>query len=191
MGGLLVLMGDKDELYTRDEQRWSQLMANAQQGNQQEYQQLLTDLGQVIQQYLYSRIGRHDFIEDCVQECLISLHNARHTYDCHRKFRPWFFAIVKNKAIDHLRKQQSFEKNRRETVATQEQTLEQLERSLTQGQLINALNPDYRKAITLTKILGFSHAEAAQQLCISESAVKVRVHRAIGQLKTLFAREEI
>ena len=57
--------------------------------------------------------------------------------------------------------------------------------------MINALKPDYRKAITLTKILGFSNAEAAKQLSISESAVKVRVHRAISQLKTLFAREDL
>ena len=88
-----------------DEQNWSRLMVNAQAGNESDYRQLLTELTDVIFNFLRSRFGDHHFIEDCVQETLMAIHQARHTYDQHRPFRPWLFAIVRHKAIDTLRKQ--------------------------------------------------------------------------------------
>ena len=48
-----------------------------------------------------------------------------------------------------------------------------------------------REALTLTKLLGSSSAEAAQQLSISESALKVRVHRAMGKLKRMLEVESV
>ena len=90
-----------------DEQCWSRLMVHAQAGNESDYQQLLTELTDVIYNFLRSRFGNHHFIEDCVQETLIAIHQARHTYDRHRPFRPWLFAIVRHKAIDTLRKQRT------------------------------------------------------------------------------------
>ena len=50
---------------------------------------------------------------------------------------------------------------------------------------MDSLSPQHREVITLTKFIGLSNAEAAAQLSISESAVKVRVHRAIGKLTRL------
>ena len=93
-----------------DEHRWSALMVNAQAGNESDYRQLLKELAIVIQKFLRSRFGYHHFIEDCVQEALIAVHQARHTYDPQRPFRPWLFAIVRHKAIDNLRKQRTREK---------------------------------------------------------------------------------
>ncbi len=64
-----------------DEQRWSRLMVNAQAGNESDYRELLTELTQVIHGFLRNRFGNGHFIEDCVQETLITIHQARHTYD--------------------------------------------------------------------------------------------------------------
>ena len=94
----------------RDEQRWSSLMTGAQAGSESDYRQLLSELANVIERFLRSRFGNYPFIEDCVQEALIAVHQARHTYDQKRAFRPWLFAIVRNKAIDFLRQQRSREK---------------------------------------------------------------------------------
>ncbi len=77
-------------------------MVNAQAGNESDYRQLLKELAIVIQKFLRSRFGDHHFIEDWVQEALIAVHQARHTYDPQRPFRPWLFAIVRHKAIDNL-----------------------------------------------------------------------------------------
>ena len=42
-------------------------------------------------------------VEDVVQEALITVHKARHTYDPARPFGPWFYAIVHSRLIDVLR----------------------------------------------------------------------------------------
>ena len=88
----------------QDNARWSKLMSSAQSGDEQAYRALLGELALVIKRYLLSRFGYHDQLDDCVQECLLGLHDARHTYDPRRPFKPWLFAIVRHKAVDHLRK---------------------------------------------------------------------------------------
>lgn len=185
--------------YDADEQRWSAMMVSAQQGDDRQYQQLLGELSTVIQRYLVSRLGRHDFIEDCVQDILLAIHNGRHTYQPRRPFRPWMFAIVRNRSIDYLRKRKSYDN----AIASQAEAVKQLdeemavnsadavEQSIMQGRLIDALAPPFKQAIVLTKLIGFSNAEAAERLSISETAVKVRVHRGIAKLKSLFEADEV
>lgn len=179
---------------TDEQQRWSALMVSAQSGNQQDYQQLLMELSAVIERYLKSRLGHHHFIEDCVQDCLIAIHQARHSYDGRRLFGPWLFAIVRHKAIDTLRHQQAqsrLTEHQRERSDSNTDNPSTMENSIIQGRLINTLSSPYREAITLTKILGLTTAEAATELSISESALKVRVHRALGRLKKLLENDQL
>ncbi len=89
--------------YADDEARWSALMRQSQIGDAASYAQLLNELGDVIEAFLRTRFGRAHFVEDCVQESLLALHRARHSYDTGRPFRPWMFAVVRHKTIDVLR----------------------------------------------------------------------------------------
>ena len=185
--------------YTNDEAHWAALMARAQQGDQHAYQQLLNEISTVIQRYLTSRFGTHDFIEDCVQESLLAIHHARHTYENGRPFRPWMFAIVRNKTIDMLRKQRSYQKNldnhaestQLNTSHNDDNFNSNTEDSIIHGRLINALAPPFKQAIVLTKLIGLTNAEAAKQLAISEAALKVRVHRGINKLKNLIENDAL
>jgi RNA polymerase sigma-70 factor (ECF subfamily) len=111
-------------------------------------------------------------------------------------FRPWMFAIVKHKTIDSLRHQRSQQRaidTHRAGARNSDQftASDTLEEQLSEGRLINSLSPQHREAVTLTKIIGLSTAEAATRLNISESALKVRVHRAIGKLKRLLEADEL
>lgn len=172
-----------------DETRWALLMASAQKGCETDYRQLLTELSAAINYYLLSRIGGQHFVEDCVQESLIAIHQARHSYDPGRRFRPWLFAIVRHKAIDALRRQRSQQELARQQeeipLHEQQQSHSDIESNIIQGQLMASLSPEHREALTLTKIIGLSNAEAAARLSISEGAVKVRVHRATRNLVRL------
>jgi RNA polymerase sigma-70 factor (ECF subfamily) len=179
-----------------DEQRWADLMVSAQAGNESDYRQLLTDLTDVIYHFLRSRFGNHHFIEDCVQESLIAIHQARHTYDRHRRFRPWLFAIVRHKAIDTLRKQTTRQRITGQYKADQEilsQTSQQseVESELIRGRLLDSLPKEFQDALVLTKLIGFSVAETAEKLGISRSLVKVRVHRAIRKLSHLMETDQL
>lgn len=176
--------------FASDDARWGALMTSAQAGDEAQYRQLLTELSRVIKNYLHSRLGHHHFIEDCVQESLMAIHQARHTYDPRRRFRPWLFAIVRHKAIDALRRQRSQQdlaqrQWQEATVQWQSHKYCEVEGGVIQGQLLRSLSPQHREALTLTKVLGLSNAEAAARLCITEGAVKVRVHRAIASLTRL------
>lgn len=179
-----------------DEHRWSLLMASAQTGNESDYRQLLKELIVVTQKFLRSRFGNYLFIEDCVQEALIAVHQARHTYDPKRPFRPWLFAIVRNKAIDFLRQQRTREKAfdhfQREQEILSQPGRQSISRSeISEGRLLEMLSDQHKEVLVLTKIIGFSVAETAENLGISESAVKVRVHRAVRKLKQLLEKDEL
>jgi RNA polymerase sigma-70 factor (ECF subfamily) len=176
-----------------DEERWSLLMVSGQAGCEADYRQLLTELGAVINQYLRSRLGQQHFIEDCVQESLIAIHQARHSYDPSRPFRAWLFAIVRHKAIDVLRRQRSqrqiVERRQQAALVEAADVGSAAALDLASGRLLQSLSSQHREAITLTKILGLSTTEAAAQLHISETALKVRVHRAVVRLRRLLEVE--
>ena len=178
-----------------DERRWSAFMVNAQKGNQSDYQQLLKELAEVIHNFLCRRFGNHHFIEDCVQEALIAVHQARHTYDPRRPFRPWLFAIVRHKAIDTLRQKRVRDKavdryKRDQDVLSQGSTQSEPMNEVSGGRLLELLPEQHKEVLVLTKIIGFSIAETAEKLGLSESAVKVRVHRAIRKLQQSMVNEE-
>jgi RNA polymerase sigma-70 factor (ECF subfamily) len=177
-----------------DEHRWSLLMVSAQSGNETDYRQLLEELAGVIQKFLRNRFGSFAYIEDCVQEALIAIHQARHTYDPKRPFRPWMFAIVRNKAIDFLRQQRTrataYDHYQREQEILSQPGRDSIsESNISEGRLLELLSEQHREVLVLTKIIGFSIAETAERLGISESAVKVRVHRAIRKLRILLEND--
>jgi len=179
-----------------DEQRWSTLMASAQAGNASDYRQLLEELAQVIQNFLRSRFGDYHFIEDCVQESLIAIHQARHTYDPRRPFRAWLFAIVRNKAIDFFRQQRTRAKaydhyHREQEILSQPVSHNVSQSEISAGRLLESLSAQHREVLVLTKVIGFSIAETAQKLGVSEGAVKVRVHRAVKKLQQLLEKDEL
>lgn len=154
---------------------------------------LLAEVADVIAAYLESRFGHTDFVEDCVQESLMSLHKARHTYDPTRSFRAWMFAIVRHRAIDMLRRRDTY----RGVVAADDGNLALAESSVDvagsamAAQYFQALPASDRQALTLTKVVGFSMAEAATRLGISEGAMKTRVHRAIRRFKRVIDAEQV
>jgi RNA polymerase sigma-70 factor (ECF subfamily) len=171
-------------------------MVSAQSGNESDYRQLLKELSSVIHKFLRRRFGNHHFIEDCVQEALIAVHQARHTYDPQRAFRPWLFAIVRHKAIDTLRKQRTRDKAVDHYRAEREVLSQGGRKDMpgdysSGGWLLQSLPAQHREVLVLTKIMGYSGAETAVRLGISEGAVKVRVHRAIRKLQQSLRKEEL
>ncbi len=166
-----------------DERRWSIGMSLAQGGDREAYAELMAEIGGAIEAYLRSRFGAtvpSDFLEDCVQESLLAIHEARHTYDPERRFRPWLFTIVQHKTIDALRRQRVRE--RTATIdASQPSSVTRSDPSarLDGATVLAWLEPKYREALVLTKLDGLSIDEAAQRAGVSVTAMKTRVHRAI------------
>jgi len=175
--------GDKAE----DEARWSGWLALAQAGDGEAYGQLLGELAGVIRAYLISRFGRLDNLDDCVQESLLALHQARHTFEPGRPFRPWLFAIVRNKTIDQLRRAPREMPAAEAMAVVDEPAYDGPEPgdAIDTGRLLARLSHNLRETLVLTKIMGFSTRECADRQGVSESVVKVRVHRGLRKLRAL------
>ncbi len=80
-------------------------MRLAQAGDQVAYASLLVLLTTVVRKFSRQRVGAVPWVDDVVQETLLAVHSARHTWDSQRPFAPWFYAIASNRMIDVLRRE--------------------------------------------------------------------------------------
>lgn len=183
--------------WEKDETRWSEWMRAAQQGDDQAYRQLLNELSKALGVYLKFKFGDFLFLDDCVQECLLSIHKARHTYNPAKKFRPWMFTIARNKTIDILRSNAKYQNNDSldHNSAEHRMGLGELreDRVLSArrdaGTLLNKLSQDHQEIILLTQYEGYTTLEVSKKLGISESAAKARLGRGLSAVNKLWLNE--
>ena len=186
-------LSEQSALRKIDEQRWLSLMKQSQAGDAVAYHQLLTELGSVIESYLRVSFGQLAMIEDYVQESLLAVHRARHTFDPERAFRPWMFTIVRHKTIDILRQDEIV---RHTTLKLSEldqgsQDPVDLDRVIDGDRLMSKLSYEQRETVTLTKYLGMTTNEVAQLIGIKESAVKGRLRRGLKVLHKQWQCNEV
>ena len=84
--------------------RRSTWMAKAQAGDSAAYQALLRDCIPVIRMVARRRGVPADHVDDVVQDVLLTIHRARHTYDPGRSFTAWLCVIAERRAIDLFRR---------------------------------------------------------------------------------------
>lgn len=182
---------DHTTRWAADEALWSQLMAESHKGNKAAYAQLLSELSEVLTLYLQKQFGHFELIEDCVQECLLAVHKAKHTYDPKRAFRPWFFTIARHKTIDVLR--QSNRHVGADFVAEEidDLSVDGFNRLLDGAKMMLRLSAEHREVLVMTKYMGLTTIEVAASLGISESAVKARLRRGLKNIKEAWDEESI
>jgi RNA polymerase sigma-70 factor (ECF subfamily) len=145
-----------------------------------------------VEAFVRHRFGDIEMLEDCVQECLVSVHEARHTYDPARPFRPWLFTLVRHQTIDLLRRGGTWHRLHREAATAQAPSTAKedgLERVIDGARALARLPEEQRQAILLVKYQGLTTAEAARQIGIGESALKGRLRRALRAVFDDLARE--
>ncbi len=164
-------------------------------GDAQAYRSFLQQLSRHLRSYLGRRLfGWPDDVEDLVQECLLAMHNQRHTYHSEQPLTAWVHAIARYKMIDLLRAKSAREAlqvpldDEMELFAHSEQDARDARRDL--GSLLATLPERQRLAIVHTKLEGLSVAEAAGRTGMSESAVKVNVHRGLKALALRLRSQE-
>ena len=91
------------QLRSADDLRRSAEMAAAQAGDRVAYEALLRDCVPLIKAVALRRGVTGDYVEDVVQDVLLTVHRARQTYDPNRSFTAWLRTIANRRAIDLLR----------------------------------------------------------------------------------------
>lgn len=185
-------MGGKREVW----EILSERMRLAQEGNSKEYERLLVQCREILFHYLSRKVRDESDREDLIQEILIGMHKAIPTYRSNRPFAPWFFSIARYKTIDYIRRssiRDRFVASEMEDFAQPEggrEPNEDQEIAEVLESWLAVLEPRQRQILTMAKLDGRSVKDISKETGLSESNVKVIVHRSLEKMKRIFSESE-
>ena len=181
---------ERDVRFKGTENRLRELLVRGLDGDAAAYHQFLKALSAHLRAYFRKRLfQRPDEVEDLVQETLLAVHNQRHTYRTDQPLTAWVHAIARYKLVDLLRSRAAREAltdpldDQLEVFAASDSDAADAKKDL--NKLLASLPDRQRLPIVHVKLEGLSVVEAAQRTGMSESAIKIGIHRG---LKALAAR---
>jgi RNA polymerase sigma factor (sigma-70 family) len=156
-------------------------------------------LGVLFERY---HLALHDFLsrmtgnaavaEDLVQDVFLRVLKYRATFRDEGKFDTWLYRIARNARADYFRSRRpgdSIEESALELPHTGEGPAEAMQREREVARLRRALlllREDKRELIVLARYRALKHEQIAELLGIQVGAVKVRLHRAVQELREIF-----
>ena len=173
------------------ETRLKALMLASLAGDAASYRALLAELTPHLRAFFKRRLGNAADAEDLVQETLIAIHTKRATYDTSMPFTAWLHAVARYKLIDHFRRskvRRTLPLEEADSIFADEDT-ESVSAKRDVEQLLAKLPESKRDLLRSVKIDGLSTAEAAERTGLSESGVKVGVHRALKALSAMIGQK--
>jgi RNA polymerase sigma-70 factor, ECF subfamily len=152
-------------------------------GDATAYRRLLAALSGHLRSFFARRAGP-SAAEDLVQETLIAIHTKRETYEASLPLTAWVYGIARYKLIDEYRRE------KRKATVPLDEAPELFARDEAESagarrdveKLLAKLPAAKRALVRAIKLDGVSVAEVAAKTGMSQSAVKVSVHRAIKSL---------
>jgi RNA polymerase sigma-70 factor, ECF subfamily len=169
------------------EERLRSLMLQSLAGDAAAYRMFLDELTARLRSYLRRRLGGlPDEVEDLLQELLLAVHNKRHTYDPKQPLTSWVQAIAHYKLVDLLRRR-SRSNALTDPLDEDDQVFATTANAATEAKydvekLLRGLPDRQRLPILYVKIEGASVTDTAKRTGMSESAVKVGIHRGLKAL---------
>lgn len=171
-------------------EQWRAWMAAAQDGDKRAYESLLNSILPLLRAIVARQLRDPTNTEDVMQNILLSIHRARHTFDAARPFGPWLGAIARNAVTDALRA--------RTRRASREVPLEEPDQLAAPAPVetdaplspellraLAALPIKQREAVKLLHLDELSVAEAAVRAGTTPGALRVRAHRGYTVLRAL------
>ena len=168
------------------------LMQMALAGDKLAYTHVLHETARFIRPFLTKRIRHASEVDDLLQEILLSIHKARHTYDGERPYKPWAFAIAKFRLLDYLRAHyadhlhSAIELSEVENYLSAESAGDVTEPPLTYESIKEEIHLLPEKQAIILQMMhqdGYTSKEVAEKIGMKESAVKVAAHRAYKVLR--------
>jgi RNA polymerase sigma factor (sigma-70 family) len=130
--------------------------------------------------------------EDLVQDVFLRILRYRQSYRPGTSFRTWMYQIARNARLDHASKSRvetSFDPETPAPVSPGDPAQQQQEAMLLQRALMQ-LPEDKREILILSRFQELKYDEIGRLLGCEVGAVKVRVHRALQQLRQVFRQLE-
>lgn len=149
--------------------------------------------------YFYRLTRRRDLSEDLVQGVFERIIKYRYTYENSGAFSTWIYQIARNLHMDHLRKQNNGQE-RDEQIGIDEiqahgneygpmpgfkETPDDEIRMHLLKKALDRVDPKKKESLVLSRFEGFTHKEIAEITGDTESAIKVRVFRALNEIREI------
>jgi RNA polymerase sigma-70 factor (ECF subfamily) len=170
-----------------DEAQLRALILKGLAGDQAAHRAFLMEAASLLRAYFRNRLrGAPEDAEDLVQETLVALHTRRDSYDSNYPLTAWMYAI------DHLRRA----KHRNHAsldgldVGDGDPHFEASDARRDVTTLLEKLPEKQRMAIRLVKLEEKSVREASSLTGLSESDIKISIHRGLKTLMRLMAQEQ-
>lgn len=134
--------------------------------------------------------------EDLTQNVFERILKYRTSYQMSNSFRAWFFRIARNVEIDFLKKEKIKIDTTIEThniKITTKNILDEIERKDEKTkihQALSMLNPEEKELLHFSKFQKIKNKEIAEITDLTESAVRVKIHRAMKKLKSFYHQIE-
>lgn len=175
------------------------LVKRSKSGDIEAFEQLIFDYQKKAYNIALRVMGNQEDAKDMCQEAFIRIYKSIEGFKEQSSFSTWMYRIVTNVCLDEIRK-----KKKSETVSldgtyetengeihfeiasdddTPEEAYVRTEKKRIILKSINELSEEYKTAIVLRDIQGFSYEEIANILCCSIGTVKSRINRARNILK--------
>lgn len=130
--------------------------------------------------------------EDLVQSVFERLLKYRESYSGNGQFSTWLFSVARNAHIDHYRKEQrngdSIEINEERLEVDSDDPVAVHNKEAKQHLLelaLDRLDEDKREIVILSRFEGLKYKEIAEILDTTEGAIKVKMFRAMKELRDL------
>lgn len=170
-----------------------ELMRQSLEGDKRAYAELLRETARFLRPFLSNRVSFDSEVEDLLQEILISIHKARHTYDGQRPYKPWVYAIAKFRLHDYLRMHYADQLRHAVDITELENNLhvDVTESAISYESISGEIHKLPEKQAAILQLMhqeGYTAKEVAEKLGMTESAVKVSAHRAYKVLRQKLER---
>lgn len=141
-----------------------------------------------------ARINRDSQIaQDMTQNVFEKMIKYRNSYQQQKCFKAWLFTIARNVNIDHHRKKKySITDEHVDMVDSAmgvHQRMEQQENNKKLHMAMDRLAPEEKELLVLTKFERMKYHQVSTMMGMSESALKVKAHRAMKKLRTILINE--
>ncbi len=155
-----------------------------------QYRQATEQHRQRVYSFAYYSLRAKEDAEDVTQEVFIKLWQHWQKVD-HGKLGAWLMRVAHNAVIDHVRKQRPAQANLDHYADVDDQAgrsdeASEIDRQIFKDQLqlaIKSLDDPFRSIVVMRDVQGLSYADIQASLDMSESQVKVYLHRGRRKLR--------
>jgi RNA polymerase sigma-70 factor, ECF subfamily len=130
--------------------------------------------------------------QDLVQDVFVRVLKYRSTYRNGASVQTWLFRIARNSTADYFRRRPRREwptealRDSPDVGPDPEQIFESSRNQLRLHRALMALRDDQRELIVLARYQGLSSEQLAEIYGLEVGTVRVRIHRAVGELRDIF-----